>query len=314
MKICPFCKAEIEDDSVFCFYCMNSLEEKQTLSIKSDKGKHIRWILIVILIFLLLITAGIFIRMATNKNNNKSDTEPTVSTTVDTTVDTSETTSSESTSPTRTTQPEHNSNSTSKPQGQNSTKPPAGETIPEQETDDTKAPIQNTPEPKPTDPPRPTPEQSGATYAYRQAKYGDDFYVHYPISDNDIVITKVLSPSADGRYTIPSTIDGKNVLAVSALAFSDPSICYTVEQVVVPSCVKTVWGDAFANCTNLTDVYLCGNSIYIETTAFVSPSQRNGNLTIHCSANCQDRNYRYYKSSAGYYGAQYSEWNGGGYN
>ena len=115
-----------------------------------------------------------------------------------------------------------------------------------------------------------------------------------------------------GQFTYqPLTHD---TCAVTGYTLPAP-VCLTLPEYAPDGRLVVAVGDrAFANCTNLTDVYLCGNSIYIETTAFVSPSQRNGNLTIRCSANCQDRNYRYYKSSAGYYGAQYSEWNGGGYN
>ena len=94
------------------------------------------------------------------------------------------------------------------------------------------------------------------------------------------------------------------------LAFCDDNISSTVKTVIVPSSVKTIWNNAFANCYNLTDIYFCGNSIYTESNAFPETSRRNGTLTIHCSANCSDRNYRYYKNSASYYDAEYEEWNG----
>jgi len=40
MKKCPFCKAEIEENAVFCLYCMNQLEEKSIVTSKK-KSKRI---------------------------------------------------------------------------------------------------------------------------------------------------------------------------------------------------------------------------------------------------------------------------------
>ena len=144
---------------------------------------------------------------------------------------------------------------------------------------------------------------------YRDAKYGDDFSVGANL-ENAVVITGVKTASANGEYKIPDTIDGKKVVAIMGLAFCDDSISSTVKTVIVPSSVKTIWNNAFANCYNLTDIYFKGNAIYTESNAFPEVSKRNETLTIHCSANCSDRNYRYYKNSASYYDAEYEEWNG----
>jgi hypothetical protein len=128
--------------------------------------------------------------------------------------------------------------------------------------------------------------------------------------ENAVVITGVKTTAADGKYIIPETLDGKKVVAIMALAFCDDNISSTVKTVIVPSSVKTIWNYAFANCYNLTDIYFKGNAIYTESNAFPEKSKRNGTLTIHCSANCSDRNYRYYKNSASNYDAEYEEWNG----
>lgn len=149
---------------------------------------------------------------------------------------------------------------------------------------------------------------SEAEYAYRDAEYGDDYYVHANISDA-VVITEVVSPSANGVYTIPSEIGGKRVMAVMSLAFCNENVRDTVKKVIVPSSVKTIWDNAFANCYNLTDIYFCGNSIYTARNAFAQSSKRNGKLTIHCSASCSDRDFRYYKNTAPNYDAVYEEWN-----
>ena len=155
-----------------------------------------------------------------------------------------------------------------------------------------------------------TPSQTTTVaYMYRDAKYGDDFSVSANL-ENAVVITGVKNASADGEYIIPETLDGKKVVAIMALAFCDDNISSTVKTVIVPSSVKTIWNNAFAKCYNLTDIYFKGSSIYTESNAFPEASKRNGTLTIHCSANCSDRNYRYYKNSASYYDAEYEEWNG----
>ncbi len=313
MKNCPFCKAEIEDNAAFCLYCMTDLEEKQEVKTGSEKAtKKITSLIIAITIFLLL---GVGVLVFALCSKNSSPQHHSTSSADEAIVQTSASENfTDSKNPLSANGIPHISGEAKQDTTESATKPVNKETTPQSDTSNTIVPAQDSTNPKTTQPVQTAPTYSGVTYSYRQATHGDDFYVHYPISDNDIVLTGVLTPSADGRYIIPSTIDGKNVLAISALAFSDPDICNTVELVVVPACVKTVWNNAFANCKNLTDIYLCGNSIYIETNAFASPSQRNGTLTIHCSANCQDRTYRYYKNSAEYYGAQYKEWNGGEYN
>ncbi|MBR3971631.1 MAG: hypothetical protein IKJ83_01910 [Ruminococcus sp.] len=308
MKNCPFCKAEIEDNSSFCLYCMTPIEEKQAVSATKYKDKRKVYIPILIILLAVLLIIGIIIFTSNNNSGNSipsSATQDEVASSTAVITEATAETLSVSTSPVTgnnisasdpvTTQSKTDSVHTTQGQveiTQKATQPPIA----------TDAPTQS------------TPIFNNTTFTYRQAKYGDDFYVHYPITDNDIVITGVKSPAPDGKYIIPSTIDGKNVLAVTALAFSDESIAKTVKQVVVPSNIKTIWNDAFAGCFNMTDIYLWGNSIYIESGAFVDASKRNGTLTIHCSADCQDRNLRYYKSSASYYKAEYKEWNGGELN
>ena len=102
------------------------------------------------------------------------------------------------------------------------------------------------------------------------------------------------------------------------LAFCDEGINSTVKKVIVPTTVKTIWNNAFANCYNLTDIYFCGSSIYTESQAFPEASKRNGAITIHCSAACSDREFRTYKSyitnylndNLGDYSILYEEWNG----
>ena len=79
----------------------------------------------------------------------------------------------------------------------------------------------------------------------------------------------------------------------------------------MPATVTTIWDYAFSTCYNLTDIYFCGDAIYTSPQAFAWEPRRTGTLTIHCSADCSDRNFRYYKDCAdGSYDAVYEEWNG----
>lgn len=136
-------------------------------------------------------------------------------------------------------------------------------------------------------------------YSYRSARAGDDFNAMYENTGSDIVITGVVQPSNNGVYDIPSYIDGKKVIAIAANAFSGAN----AEVVYVPETVKNIWNGAFTGC-NLTDIYFRGNAVYTEKNALIS------GVTIHCSASCSDRNFRYYKNSAASYGATWEEWNG----
>ncbi len=132
----------------------------------------------------------------------------------------------------------------------------------------------------------------------------DDFYPLSLKTDGAIVITGVKQTVSDGIYEIPQTIDGKIVVAVMPQAFT--AVNKTVKQVILPASVKTVWNYAFEKCSNLTHVYLRGKAIYIEGQAFEGVPR----FTLHCSADCSDRNFRYYKNIAPNYGAVYEEWNG----
>ena len=150
----------------------------------------------------------------------------------------------------------------------------------------------DTPSGTPTEDPKndPTePEQPVSTvvYSYRDAKAGDDFNYHYTNPGDHIVITGVAEQSPDGVYDIPAYIDGKKVIAIMKNAFSGSNAMV----VYIPDTMKTIWNYAFAGC-QVTDVYFRGSSVYMEGLAFVSSEV----LTIHCSANCSDRNYRYYKN------------------
>lgn len=338
MKKCPKCKADIQEEARFCLYCMTSFEEKQTIETPKENNK--RWLIIIAAVLvLILIVVGILLFAQKDIPNNEGNDNSTNSSISSDLVTPYNTTSSEQqnsdsqgnetstpTSNNQTQTPPKNegsttnnssgktttNNSTTSNNSQNSntnntTNSTTNSTSTNSTSSSNKTESSNTSSTTST---TTTPSQTTmVTYIYRDAKYGDDFSVSANL-ENAVVITGVKNASADGKYIIPETINGKKVVAIMALAFCDDNISSTVKTVIVPSSVKTIWNNAFANCYNLTDIYFKGNAIYTESNAFPEKSKRNGTLTIHCSANCSDRNYRYYKNSASYYDAEYKEWNG----
>ena len=330
MKKCPFCNAEIEENARFCLYCMSSLEEKQVIENPKENKKRWLIILMAILVFLLLIILTIFLlkeyapdskHPSSTQNNtgevSKKDEVPVSSPTEEEHTDgdniqeqpSSETTSQNSNSTTPATQ---NNSTTNNNPNSNTTAGNSGTSTGTETGNNTPStPSNPAPDSDVTTPATPTPNPgvTAVTYLYRDAKYGDDFSVSANL-ENAVVIIGGRTPSSSGEYIVPETIDSKKVIAIMGLAFCDDNIKHTVKKIVVPASVKTIWGNAFANCYNLTDIYFCGKAIYVEGNAFAPKSNRAGTLTIRCSYDCSDRNYRYYRNSAVNYDALYEEWNG----
>ncbi len=321
MKKCPKCKAEIEENSRFCLYCMTSFEEKQIIE---TKKKNRRWLYIIAALLAFLFLGFLVFLFSQNENSAKASKSSSKEAVASRDVSDNKEQSSEfengkssdlssNKTPDSSKNEDDTDNKISGNTSDNKVSNAPQNTLPSNNTSS------GTTSKKPSSSNK-TEENSGsgssgpidltsATYYYRDAKYGDDFLVSANL-ENAVVITGVKTPSADGKYEIPETLSGKRVIAIMPLAFCDNSVSNTVRTVVVPSSVKTIWNDAFATCYNLTDIYFKGNSVYTESQAFAQSSKRSGTLTIHCSAGCSDRNYRYYKNSASYYDAKYQEWNG----
>ena len=70
MKQCPYCKAQIEDASRFCLYCMRPLEDKQVINV--PRQKKAAWVIVVAIVLVLALAASILLLPKT-----KPDTEPT---------------------------------------------------------------------------------------------------------------------------------------------------------------------------------------------------------------------------------------------
>lgn len=167
---------------------------------------------------------------------------------------------------------------------------------------DTTAPTQET-----TTPPMPeetirevpaTETQGEVVYTYREAGTGDEYNALYTNPGGDIVITGIEQAASDGVYEIPEYIDGQKVIAIMQNAFSQSG----ATVVYVPATVKMIWENAFAGCA-LTDIYLRGDAIHMANIP--------DGVAIHCSAECSDRDFRYFKNYPDLFeGITWEEWNG----
>ena len=305
MKNCPYCKAEIEDNARFCLYCMQPLNAKSEIA--APRKKSLWWLVVVAAVLLILLASVLLFPDGQTKTGDDSPSAETSLPTESIELESDEDTQIQEGTPPVDNPSAPNQAITNHPQPRPSeptqtTTNPARPNVPEETTSPTSEPDETTEETteetieETTEPQTP---QSSAGYIYRAARAGDDFNANYTNSGNDIVITGIAQPSAKGVYDIPAYIDGKKVIAIMPNAFSGSN----AQTVYVPTTVKTIWNYAFAG-SSLTDIYFRGSAIYAESKAF------SGSLTIHCSASCSDRNFRYYKNCAASYGAVWEEWNG----
>lgn len=327
MKKCPYCKADIEDNARFCLYCMKPLGEKNAAQPLPKKQQW--WpfaaigVLVILVVLLLLLKPGAAPlpdeapqAAAQTTGETAQDTKTTEALPQDDILpdrDETEPKTTDETDPLPQDQKpdgEPPTQEDTKPAESKPTQPDNKEETPPDTPPatqpETTAPEETTEAPTqaPTQPETPTqPEEpkSQVVYTYRTARAGDDYSASYQNSGNDIVITGVSQPAADGVYEIPAYIDGKRVIAIAANAFTGSN----AKAVYIPTTLKSIWNYAFSGCP-LTDIYFTHN-IYIEGRAFEGNS---GTLTIHCPAGCSNRDFRYYKNTAPNYGATWAEWNG----
>lgn len=310
MKKCPFCKAELEDNARFCLYCMAQLDEKSIIALK-NRNKKLRFVLIGA-ILCLLITAVLLICFLQGNSNgsdmddssqassvfeNEGDSLPSLEASDENSENSVDDTVSEDS---RDTPVDDISIDTSVNTSVNTSVGESSDT----NVDNGEENSTNMPQPLQT-----------VVYKYRDAVVGDEWG---SISvENAITIIGVESPSADGTYFIPDTIDGKRVIAIAMYAFSDENISNTVKKVIVSESVKNIHNYAFANCYNMTDIYLCGEAVAGSPLLFLPEIEKRKNtITLHASATCHNRNLRTYKSIysyeawAGHSIGIFEEWNG----
>ncbi|MBQ6818243.1 MAG: hypothetical protein IJP35_01375 [Clostridia bacterium] len=304
MKQCPFCKAELSDEANFCLYCMTSLDQKETVTPLPKHRK--RWVLVV-LSLLLVLTLLLVIFQGKNTPVPVDNATPTAtdadrnsipadSALADETASASsfvhDSQQTEAQPSSTGSVPAHVTSFAASSSAQSSRVSQPNSWLPESSKANTS---QNEVSSVPSD---------DVVYLVRDAVKTDDFNLSSTVTQGAVVVIGVSRSPSDGVFRIPETIGGKPVVAVMANAFT--SVKGQVKTVILPPSVKTVWNFAFAGCTELSHVYLEGKAIYIEAQAF----DQSARFTLHCSADCSDRNFRYYKNTASQYGGVYEEWNG----
>ena len=300
MNSCPHCGEQLQENAHFCPYCMTSLDHKTVIRTHITKQRRLLTVSAVLLLLIGIVCAVCFCFPPHAATTNGS-----VSSTIAITRSSDNATSTFAL-PSGSSVVNGGQSGTKRPTATTATATPSSAVSTHISTVNSQSSTALTTTTTTTTTTTGT-ASSTVSYIYRAAQHGDDFSANADLRDC-VVITGVQRASANGEYRIPSTIDGKTVVAIMAFAFSDPDVCHTVNTVVVPSTVKTIWNYAFNDCDQLRDIYFCGEAIYTEAQAF--ESERNVTLTIHCSATCHDRNFRYYQNSAANYGAEYREWNG----
>lgn len=347
MKKCPKCKAEIQEEARFCLYCMTSFEEKQT--IENPKANNKRWLYIiaaVLAVVLVVISIVLFAPKFNDSNDyNNNSNSSSFSSDSNTSADKNDTTSSEqqagadgasgiSSSPSSNSQTSNSSNNitnntsgnttnnnsqngstNSKTTNNTSTNTSRNSTTGgiKTETDSSNMDSASSTNSTASDATNSTPTNTQPKYSYIEATIENAYPTGYSAMyapENAIVITKVNYKEESGNYVIPDTIDGKKVAAIMPSAFSDSSISLSVKSVTLPATVRTIWGDAFKNCLNLTDLYIKSTVIGIYENAFPASVNRNGKITFHCKRDCRDFDFYYYRNIANKYDAEYEEWNG----
>ena len=92
-------------------------------------------------------------------------------------------------------------------------------------------------------------ETSSKKGGKREVKIAGDF--EYELKDDQVKIVKYIG--SDKELKIPNRIEGKTVSIIGAQAFADlPSL----ESVVIPESVETIYREAFKNCTSLREIEL----------------------------------------------------------
>ncbi len=325
MKKCPYCGADLSENAKFCYYCMKQLNQKS--EIKVAKSAPLLPILIisgslilVVLAVLLLSLAGVGDTPNFTEASRVTDESSSLIASdgiIDSPSDNSQKHDSSVSGDVSTEGPESEPSSvrpsTSSPASSASEASPSYSSRPSASSSVSGAgsssakPVSNASVSSSSLPQSDIPFVS---CQYRAAQNGDILENAHDLTGK-ITVTGISEIAENGIYRIPEAIGGKQVIAIDANVFSSAA-AENARVIIVPTSVININDFAFSNCSKLTDVYYCGNSIHTESYAFYknySTLCAQG-IVLHCSESCNDRNYRYYKSTASEYGLTYQKWDG----
>lgn len=298
---CPFCGAELAENSKFCLYCMKSLNEKEIVDVKKKK----KWWLVLTAILLLIIislTVCFFLRKGENEptnnnsgvagNNEQTVSDEQVSTENDETVSSSNkdektdgnVDNKDNVVSTSVNEKDDITKNTDKIQEITSGKT----TTTDENTDNTTIITTTTTTTTTTTSPNNNNEQIESVVWYYRSAYSNEYDKRYNKVEtaNAITITGFKNATSNGIYKIPETIGGKTVVAINmsnpqGYGFNDGAVKNSVRKVYLPPKLNKIWAGTFSECKNLTDVYVAGEYLYAEPSVFPEKTERTSKLTIH---------------------------------
>lgn len=295
---CPFCGAELAENSRFCLYCMKSLNEKEIVDAKKKK----KWWLVLTAILLLVIiglTVCFFVRKGEDKpvNNNSDIVESNEQTTGEQESTEKNETINQSD---KNTESEQNSNkkddvvSSSDSEKEDTTKntnktqeTTSGKTTTTNKNTDNTT-ITTTTTTTTTTVPSNNSEQIESVVWYYRSAYSSEYDKRYNKVEtaNAITIIGFKNATSNGIYKIPETIGGKTVVAINmsnpqGYSFNDSAVKDSVRKVYLPPKLNKIGAGTFSECKNLTDVYVAGEYLYADPSVFPEKTERTGKLTIH---------------------------------
>lgn len=283
MRECPHCKAQIGEDARFCLYCMTPLTEKEL--ILPQKKKNLWWVFAAVGAVLLGLVAALMLlrdrnpvpsqpssgssAVLTTESTTESITESATDATTDSATESATGSTTESTEETTT---ESTTESTTEPATEATTEPPATN-------------------PPATEPPATEPPAGVAalprydwqdpntlcTYRYRPAVQEDVLGLDYQVTENDVVLEMVDDITED-CIVVPSYVDGKRVVALSAPSYS----ACGAYQVYLPETLLAVHDGALSE--GIDALFIAGEVLALESNSTV------GEYTdIHTSKTCRNQ-------------------------
>ncbi len=146
-----------------------------------------------------------------------------------------------------------------------------------------------------------------------------DWYTREDLADK-IIITAVEGEAPNGICNIPEKIDGFTVIGISNFSFDsakNPTLnimASTIKKIIFPKSVTVFDPETFHFCTNLTDAYICAESVYLPSYTFSlnSTEGTDPKINLYCSKSCENISPYFPKllKDSIPYGCVYAEWDG----
>lgn len=269
MKKCPFCNAELDENSNFCLYCMKSLEKKEVIGAKVPHKKTAVYFTAVVLALTIILCTINFLpktapKSSVYKGTSQSENQSTDQITPPNNNENNEsgTTDQNPTDTTTTPQKPSNNNTVTNNNSNNNSNSTITNSDDNNNSADVNQEINNTPSNnqgvnnKVEDTEEENQNTGGTSSSYSPSTNDKSIYENltYEIkpenygSSNMVVTITGYTPNLSGDVVIPRTIDGYLVKTIGDTAFRN---CKSITSVTFPSGLSGVGTSAFENCTSL---------------------------------------------------------------